>query len=309
MPQNIILLIEPCNEKWNFPFKIGNLYLNKSAISEDDANEILFVGQLLKSSVKMTETEIIQKQKLDRQIIENIFKKERSHFRSDRKTHLILSGYVYTTIAMATAYEHLKDQLCKNISDLFGNVKLKSIILTIVNMSQSGLLTKERAENCFFENDKTMYGLAVCGINNLYDRERLPQKILTLTQSDDQDDFLSSIEKRDPTNESKKSIIIRALTAEEMKLVADCDQNYIQKFNAYCPEYNLLAETDFNNHQKLYLQSKCRSRYASLICFRHTILLKDPKISWTKEHEKSKMALLKASRKKAQKPKKVKRKK
>ena len=303
MPQNIILLIEPCDEKWNCPFKIGNLYLNKSAISEDDANEILFVGQLSKSSAAITETETIQKQKLDRQIIENIFKKERSHFRYDRKTHLILSSYVYTTTAMAAEYGYLKDQLCKNISDLFGNVKLKSIILTMVNMNQSGLLTKERAENCFFKNDKTRYGLPTW---TLYDREMYdsPPKFLTLQQSDDQDDFLNSLEKQDCTNESKHSIIVRQLTTKEMKLVADCDHNFIQNFNAYCSANNPLAGTEFKNHQKFYLQSKYRSRYASMICFRHTILLKDPKISWTQEHVKSKMALLKDSRKKARRRKK-----
>ena len=306
MPQNIILLIEPCDENWNFPFKIGNLYLNKSAISEDDANEILFVGQLSKSSAKMTETEVIQKPKLDRQIIENIFKKERPHFLYNSKTHLILSSYVYTTTAIAAEYKHVKDQLCKNISDLLGNFKLESIILTLVNMNQSGLLTKERAENCFFENDKTRYGLPTW---TLYDRENSPPNFLTLQHSDDQDDFLNSIVRPDCTNESKDSIIIRALTAKEKKLVADCDQNFIRKFNAYCPDYNPHAVTDFNTYQKLYLQSKYRSRYASIICFRHTILLRDPKITWAQEHTKVKKVLCRDPRKKTRKLKKSKRKK
>ena len=124
MPQNIILLIEPSDEKWNFPFKIGNLYLNKSAISEDDANEILFVGQLSKSSADITKAETIQKQKLDRQIIENIFKKERFHFRYNTKTHLILSSYFYTTTAQRYQITRVFNARVVLRSNLFHNATL-----------------------------------------------------------------------------------------------------------------------------------------------------------------------------------------
>ena len=41
MPQNIFLFLEPTTDKWRFPTKIGNLYMNRFAIDEKDANEIL----------------------------------------------------------------------------------------------------------------------------------------------------------------------------------------------------------------------------------------------------------------------------
>ena len=55
MPQNIILLIEPYEEKGNCSFKIGKLYMNKLTIDEDESNEILFIGLLKKASAKMNE--------------------------------------------------------------------------------------------------------------------------------------------------------------------------------------------------------------------------------------------------------------
>ena len=40
MPQNIFLFLEPSTDKWRFPSKIGNLYMNRFTINENDANEI-----------------------------------------------------------------------------------------------------------------------------------------------------------------------------------------------------------------------------------------------------------------------------
>ena len=40
MPQNIFLFLESSTDKWRFPSKIGNLYMNRFTINENDANEI-----------------------------------------------------------------------------------------------------------------------------------------------------------------------------------------------------------------------------------------------------------------------------
>lgn len=310
MSQNIILLIEqydeiePYDGKWNCPFKIGKLYMNKLAIDEDDGHEILFVGQLLKSSEAMLETEIIQKPKVDLKIIENIFQNERFHLRNGKRTHLILSSCFYVTAALTAEYGHewRKGQLCEDITHLLGNFKLKSIIMTFVNMNRTGLLTKEQSDDCFIENG----GLPIWTPNT---RETLNPQLISLSQSEDLDDYLNSIEKNNFSNESKESIIVRKLTSKEMKSAADFNHTYIRSFNTYCQEYNPWSVADFFRDQHLYLQSKYRTRYASMMCFRNTFLLKDPKISWTQEHAKMKEVLLKASRKKAQKRQKLRRKK
>ena len=40
MPQRIIIYIEPSDDKWSCPLKIGNLYMNRFAIDEEAAFEI-----------------------------------------------------------------------------------------------------------------------------------------------------------------------------------------------------------------------------------------------------------------------------
>ena len=46
MPQNIVLFLEPAKEKSRIPLKIGRLYMNRFAIDESDANEIIGVFEL-----------------------------------------------------------------------------------------------------------------------------------------------------------------------------------------------------------------------------------------------------------------------
>ena len=44
--QKIVLFIEPAEEAWRTPSKIGNLFMNRFAIDEDAKNEILKIYQL-----------------------------------------------------------------------------------------------------------------------------------------------------------------------------------------------------------------------------------------------------------------------
>ena len=44
--QKIVLFIEPADEEWDEPSKIGNLFMNRFAIDEDAENEILKIYQL-----------------------------------------------------------------------------------------------------------------------------------------------------------------------------------------------------------------------------------------------------------------------
>ena len=48
--QKVILFIAPQNKKWSTPSKIGNLFMNRSAIEEDECNEILKIYQLKNAS-------------------------------------------------------------------------------------------------------------------------------------------------------------------------------------------------------------------------------------------------------------------
>ena len=53
--QKIVLFIEPSDHACDTPLKIGNLFMNRFAVDEDAASEILKIFELDKSSIKMSE--------------------------------------------------------------------------------------------------------------------------------------------------------------------------------------------------------------------------------------------------------------
>ena len=59
--QKIVLFIEPNGEAWRTPSKIGNLFMNRFAVDEDAAFEILKIFELGKSSDSMSTEERKQK--------------------------------------------------------------------------------------------------------------------------------------------------------------------------------------------------------------------------------------------------------
>ena len=46
--QKIVLFIEPFDDAWKTPLKIGNLFMNRFAVDEDAASEILKIFELEK---------------------------------------------------------------------------------------------------------------------------------------------------------------------------------------------------------------------------------------------------------------------
>ena len=63
--QNIVLFIEPAEEAWSKPSKIGNLFLNRFAIDEDAKNEILKIYQLEYQPFDLEEDELTVEKGLD----------------------------------------------------------------------------------------------------------------------------------------------------------------------------------------------------------------------------------------------------
>ena len=59
--QKIVLFIEPSEEACETPLKIGNLFMNRFAVDEDAASEILKIFELEKYSRKMSAEERKQK--------------------------------------------------------------------------------------------------------------------------------------------------------------------------------------------------------------------------------------------------------
>ena len=52
--QKIILFIEPNEDAWFTPAKIGDLFMNRFAVDEDTAFEVINVLELGKTSAKMS---------------------------------------------------------------------------------------------------------------------------------------------------------------------------------------------------------------------------------------------------------------
>ena len=52
--QKIVLFIEPTVELCLTPLKIGNLFMNRFAVDEDAASEILKIFELEKTSIEMS---------------------------------------------------------------------------------------------------------------------------------------------------------------------------------------------------------------------------------------------------------------
>ena len=59
--QKIVLFIEPNEHAFETPFKIGNLFMNRFAIDESAASEILKIFELEEFSRKMSAEERKQK--------------------------------------------------------------------------------------------------------------------------------------------------------------------------------------------------------------------------------------------------------
>ena len=52
--QKVILFIEPIDEEYLTPVKIGNIFMNRFAIDEDASSEILNIFELAKTSMSMS---------------------------------------------------------------------------------------------------------------------------------------------------------------------------------------------------------------------------------------------------------------
>ena len=56
--QKIILFIESNDDAWQKPLKIGNLIMNRFAVEENAASEVLKIFELGKTSVKMSNPDL-----------------------------------------------------------------------------------------------------------------------------------------------------------------------------------------------------------------------------------------------------------
>ena len=285
--------------------------MNKLTIDEDESNEILLIGLLKKASAKMSENlypyrgkfiplELEAKHKSDRQTIDKALRNKLTYHENHAKTHLILSMFTYDKSVNA------KSQLYKIITNVLKDLKIESIILTVLHMTRSSLYTKEMVDGCF-KNSIIFEGVS------LHDTHKsMPDPKIRLTLSDDLDTCLYSISKLNFMNENdewQRSIMFYKLTEEEKKSLVNWNNNCSHPFFTFSTEFNPEAKQLFDVSEKFYLKSEFESRYGVMICYRRTILIQNLQISWTEDHSKMQNKAMKVSISRAKKSKKCKKKK
>ena len=106
MSQKLIFIVEPSENDFRNPLKIGNIFFNRFGVNEDEAFELLGIYYLQKSSFAMgypkhkdykyvnLEQERVQKELYDRKIVETAIK-EVSKIATSHELHIIYAGGFY----------------------------------------------------------------------------------------------------------------------------------------------------------------------------------------------------------------------
>ena len=135
--QNIILIIEPPNEPWVFPSKIGNSYINRFTIDEDAAFELLGI-YYLSNELVITKTQSgIRKRKsqesraYDLKTLTNAIQNA-SKFGQNSETHLVMS------LDFSFRYGYIPE-----IARVMTKYQMDRIMITKLKMHRENLITKE----------------------------------------------------------------------------------------------------------------------------------------------------------------------
>ena len=244
--QNIIILIESQSEEWTFPSKIGYSYMNRFAIDEDAAFELIGVVHLPKFFFEDLLTKnLYEIQEEDDAAVENL------HCEEDAATHLIVAQNFLPESFIPPFRKHFETQM----TDAIKKNSTKNILLTRLEMHQQYLITKEKME---FYSTKGF--LSVFGHSNqsvFDDLEFLFENLkLDLEETCLKNMYLNM--SGVPSNFFPK------LTEAELKLVEMKDDGYLNTFQNFEPDVN-------EEEMKL---SESRSKYVKGFARRYTTIIK-----------------------------------
>ena len=294
MQQFYILFTEPSVEKWNFSQKIGLRYMNGIAIDEELANEVVYTGILPTTwsalfnpiydhhnryQALLCEEQRLEKQKVEHRLIQNVIQWVYSNERTDfeYKIHLILASTFYID-------DIRRSQLVKVLSDLLDVNQQNSMYLTMIAMSRGALKTKEEVDQCF-NNQGQHAGLMICENSPI----RRTESFMKLQPDFEDAWFTDTTKLKDYQNTMpEEKFKIHLLNKDELKLFEDRNQDFLSSFHSYSSD-NYFAKSDFEDQEKWFRVSKSKSKFAAMITWRHTCVVKNPKISWIENHTKMKI--------------------
>ena len=253
--KNLIFLIEPSENEFITPIKISNLYLNRFAVDEDAAFEIIGVYDMPKSKLEIPyensenfENEISEeninhfsKENLeeDLEILDFAFKNIIPKWTPATDYHIIYAGFKFIT-----RYAE-PEKMNPVIVKIMENLKLKSLIFTMVFMFRNHIVTKEEMKDFYkgkFEDDKGFDKLSV---------------------QDDLDSFFDQANTFYFVDASTAGMFhLPMLTDEELTYLENKDENYLRLY----ADFHTGENPDVDALSMIKSQSK--SKFAYYMCLR-----------------------------------------
>ena len=140
---------------------------------------------------------------------------------------------------------------------------VRSAILTILNLRRYRLTTKEKVKQKY---------------RDAHEAELKKVKAARIRRSlnDDLEYFYDSLQnpERKPKEEESVSFLTQRLTGEELRLVDEKNQDYLNKFNLYNQIWINMATQSFNNDiEKMKTSSDPESKFSYSFCERWTYAL------------------------------------
>ena len=266
--QKIILFIEHTDYAFFTPETIGNLFINRFAIDEDDSSEILniyefvevkrsiyndyekgleyfIVRKIYRFDVRFFGLNLSSKEKTDLETIDDGIKCISDFGKDDLKPHLIYCGWYYSDDFYGA--NRLKEMIWMKMFK-FG---IRSLVLTTLNMRRSKLVTNEKVKKAYKGELQKHYSSWEEGSIN-----------------DDLEKFIINLQnKNEMKEEFVSSFFTPKLKNEEMKLIRDRNLKHLMTYEFYDDGMN--PDVDVEEMKK----SDSKSKYVHVNCERTTIHL------------------------------------
>ena len=283
MPQNIILCIERSKNPWEFPEAIANLYMNRFAIDEDAAFEIVDIIRL--PGIHKTEKNLLR----------NAFKKA------------MFAENLPLPIHITCATDSHPSGRINNIEQLLLEFQIDSVLLTTINWSRILLIDQETTDIMYNEvtndidiTENSQFNLNGTSKAGLLKRNFLHEDLDLFFQAMHNNEITSFIGGRFDRMEFLKlhfTFTVQKLTKTELSLLEKMDEDYIASFMFYNDQkqtnLRLFERRNVFDVEEMNLSSelKSKSKFKKSNCSRNTVILQKSALFknlnpiWTRDHQ------------------------
>ena len=261
--QNLILCIQPPIDPWSSPSKIGNSYINRFAIDEEAAFEIIGIYNLSKTRVVSSDEDSVLTGKtiddmvFDNKIIDSAIKKAAEYKTKRLNTHVIFAG------------DHLFFSFEPDIAYAMKVHKIKSISVTKLTYVRQHLLTKEMMEE--ISKGEYFNGKHIGG--DMFTNKSVNDDLESFYKDIKFKCFRKACTNRYGHQYLVQSYILPKLTKKELKLVEVKDKDYMMTFQntAWRPDVRNHEDPDVDEAEMKLSNSK--SKFVMVECDRWTFII------------------------------------